>query len=220
VRLVLSTDPLDVSPRLLRCFVAVVDERSLLPGAREVLASLSALSGALAAAQQTLRVAHVPCSDTAALILDERLQCRLVRFDPLLVAELSGHAIPGCSLQRVPVVRLDGFLSITDEDFQASLQLNFFAALRATRAAVADMIKRGNGTIINVASVNAVFEPDGAVIDYGAAKAALVSVSKALSQELGPHGIRITSVSPGPVATDLWDELSPQELQRGSTPDA
>ncbi len=100
--------------------------------------------------------------------------------------------------------RLDGFLSLTDEDFEASLQLNFYAALRATRAAVADMSQRGAGVIVNVASVNAFFEPDGAVIDYGAAKAALLNVAKSLSQELGPQGIRITSVSPGPVATDLW----------------
>jgi NAD(P)-dependent dehydrogenase (short-subunit alcohol dehydrogenase family) len=100
--------------------------------------------------------------------------------------------------------RLDGFLSLTDDDFEASLQLNFFAALRATRAAIADMTKRGAGVVVNVTSVNAFFEPDGMVIDYGAAKAALLNVAKALSQELGPRGIRITSVSPGPVATDLW----------------
>ena len=101
-------------------------------------------------------------------------------------------------------VRLDGFLSLGDDDFEASLQLNFFAALRAMRAAIADMTKRRDGVIVNVASVNSFFAPDGAVIDYGAAKAALVNVAKALSQELGPQGIRVTSVSPGPVATDLW----------------
>jgi NAD(P)-dependent dehydrogenase (short-subunit alcohol dehydrogenase family) len=100
--------------------------------------------------------------------------------------------------------RLDGFLKLSDADFEASLQLNFFAALRATRAAVADMATRGAGTIINVTSVNAFFEPDGATIDYRAAKAALLNVAKSLSQELGPSGIRVTSVSPGPVATDLW----------------
>jgi len=101
-------------------------------------------------------------------------------------------------------VRLGGFLSLSDADFEASLQLNFFAALRATRAAVGDMIKRKEGTVVNVASVNSFFEPDGGVIDYGAAKAALVNLAKSLSQELGPNGIRITSVSPGPVSTDLW----------------
>jgi NAD(P)-dependent dehydrogenase (short-subunit alcohol dehydrogenase family) len=101
-------------------------------------------------------------------------------------------------------LRLDGFLQISDADFEQSLQLNFFASLRATRAAVAAMIKQGQGAIVNVASVNAFFHPDGLVIDYGAAKAALLNVAKALSQELGPRGIRINSVSPGPVATDLW----------------
>jgi NAD(P)-dependent dehydrogenase (short-subunit alcohol dehydrogenase family) len=101
-------------------------------------------------------------------------------------------------------LRLGGFLELSDDDFQASFQLNFFAALRATRAAVREMIARGSGTIVNVASVNSFFHPDGLVIDYGAAKAALLNVSKALSQELGPKGIRINSISPGPVATDLW----------------
>jgi NAD(P)-dependent dehydrogenase (short-subunit alcohol dehydrogenase family) len=101
-------------------------------------------------------------------------------------------------------IRLDGFLEVSDADFERSLQINFFSALRATRAAVAAMIEQGEGVIVNVASVNAFFHGDGLVIDYGAAKAALVNVAKALSQELGPKGIRVNSVSPGPVATDLW----------------
>jgi NAD(P)-dependent dehydrogenase (short-subunit alcohol dehydrogenase family) len=131
--------------------------------------------------------------------------------DPNGPERLVAHAVD--ELGRVDVlvnnvgaahVRLDGFLSMSDADFEASLQLNFLAALRATRAAVKDMAKRKEGTVVNVASVNSFFEPDGGVIDYGAAKAALVNFAKALSQELGPSGIRITSVSPGPVATDLW----------------
>jgi NAD(P)-dependent dehydrogenase (short-subunit alcohol dehydrogenase family) len=102
-------------------------------------------------------------------------------------------------------VRLDGFLALGDADFAASMELNFYSALRATRAAVADMLGRGEpGAIVNVASVNAFFEPDGGVIDYGAAKAALVNLAKSLSQELAPRGIRVNSVSPGPVETDLW----------------
>ena len=100
-------------------------------------------------------------------------------------------------------LRLDGFLQVSDADFEASFQLNFFAALRAMRAAVAAMLPRGEGAIVNVVSVNA-FLPDGLVIDYGAAKAALLNVAKALSQEVGPQGVRINSVSPGQVATDLW----------------
>ena len=125
--------------------------------------------------------------------------------------ELIGHAVEQHGHLDVLVnnvggvqLRLEGFLATTDADFHASLELNFFSALRATRAAVAAMLPRGEGTIVNVASVNAFFQPDGAVIDYGAAKAALLNVAKALSQELAPHGIRIASVSPGQVETDLW----------------
>lgn len=101
-------------------------------------------------------------------------------------------------------LRLHGFLSLTDEEFEWAMQLNFFIALRATRAALAHMVDRGGGAIVNVASVNAFYHPDGAVIDYGAAKAALVNLTKALSVEFGPKGIRLNSVSPGPVETDLW----------------
>jgi NAD(P)-dependent dehydrogenase (short-subunit alcohol dehydrogenase family) len=101
-------------------------------------------------------------------------------------------------------LRLDGFLAMSDEDFDWALQLNFFIALRATRAALAHMVDHGGGAIVNVASVNAFYHPDGAVIDYGAAKAALVNLTKALSQEFGPRGVRINAVSPGPVETDLW----------------
>ena len=60
------------------------------------------------------------------------------------------------------------------------------------------MLEQGGGAIVNVASVNAFFQPDGATIDYGAAKAALLNLSKSLSQEFGPQGIRINCVSPGP----------------------
>ena len=101
-------------------------------------------------------------------------------------------------------LRLKGFLGTSDEDFEWALRMNFFAALRATRAAITEMVKTGGGAIVNIASVNAFFQPDGGTIDYGAAKAALVNVTKALSQEFGPSGIRINDVSPGPVGTDLW----------------
>src|ERR1700689_4069070 len=48
------------------------------------------------------------------------------------------------------------------------------------------------------------FQPDAATIDYGAAKAALANLTKTLSQEFGPHGIRVNPASPGPVATHRW----------------
>jgi NAD(P)-dependent dehydrogenase (short-subunit alcohol dehydrogenase family) len=99
--------------------------------------------------------------------------------------------------------RTGGFEAITDADWQASLTLNLMAAVRTARAALPVMLAAGKGTIVTISSVNA-FLPDPAVMDYSAAKAALASFCKALSKEAGPHGIRVNTISPGPVATDLW----------------
>jgi NAD(P)-dependent dehydrogenase (short-subunit alcohol dehydrogenase family) len=101
-------------------------------------------------------------------------------------------------------MRLDGFLGTSDEEFEWAMQMNFFTTLRASRAAVTAMVGQGVGAIVNVASVNAFFQPDGGTIDYGAAKAAVVNLTKSLAQEFGSNGIHVNAVSPGPVSTDLW----------------
>jgi NAD(P)-dependent dehydrogenase (short-subunit alcohol dehydrogenase family) len=101
-------------------------------------------------------------------------------------------------------LRMEGFLGTSDDEFEWAMRMNFFIALRTTRAAMPSMVEQGAGAIVNVASVNAFFQPDAGTIDYGAAKAALVNLSKSLAQEFGPKGVRVNCVSPGPVATDLW----------------
>jgi NAD(P)-dependent dehydrogenase (short-subunit alcohol dehydrogenase family) len=101
-------------------------------------------------------------------------------------------------------LRLNGFLETTDSDFDEAMQLNFYTAVRASRAALAPMVAQGSGAIVNVASVNAFYQPDGNTVDYGAAKAALVNLTKSLAQEFGPRGVHVNAVSPGPVSTDLW----------------
>jgi NAD(P)-dependent dehydrogenase (short-subunit alcohol dehydrogenase family) len=101
-------------------------------------------------------------------------------------------------------IRVDGFLAIPDAEFEWALRMNFFAGLRATRAALGPMLDQGSGSIVNIASVNSFFQPDGATVDYGVAKAAVVNLSESLSQEFGPKGIRVNCVSPGQVSTDLW----------------
>jgi NAD(P)-dependent dehydrogenase (short-subunit alcohol dehydrogenase family) len=83
-------------------------------------------------------------------------------------------------------MRLQGFLGTSDDEFAWAMEMNFFTTLRAMRAAVPHMIEQASGAIVNVASVNAFFQPDAGTIDYGAAKAAVVNLTKSLSQELGP----------------------------------
>ena len=96
-----------------------------------------------------------------------------------------------------------GFLSVSDEEWQRTLDLNLLSAVRACRAALPALVERGSGAIVNVASVNS-FLPDPSVIDYCVAKAALASLSKGLSMEFGPKGIRVNAVAPGPVRTPFW----------------
>ncbi len=99
--------------------------------------------------------------------------------------------------------RLGGFLSITDEDWAFSIDLNLMAAVRVTRAVLPAMLAAEQGNIVTTSSVNA-FLPDPAVLDYSAAKAALSSFCKSLSKEVASHNIRVNTVSPGPVSTALW----------------
>jgi NAD(P)-dependent dehydrogenase (short-subunit alcohol dehydrogenase family) len=98
--------------------------------------------------------------------------------------------------------RLQGFTAITDEDWEANLTINLLAAVRTMRSAIPHLAGRPGASIVTVSSVNA-FLPDPGVIDYSAAKGALTNLCKSLSKELAP-GIRVNTVSPGPVQTDLW----------------
>lgn len=99
--------------------------------------------------------------------------------------------------------RLQGFLEISEDDWDVSLTINFRAAVRTTRAVLPHLLEQESSTIVTISSVNA-FLPDPPVIDYSAAKAALTNFCKSLSKEFGPRGVRVNTVSPGPVETALW----------------
>ncbi|AEW98170.1 MULTISPECIES: SDR family NAD(P)-dependent oxidoreductase [Streptomycetaceae] len=97
-----------------------------------------------------------------------------------------------------------GFLQVTDDDWQQTFATNFHSAVRMTRAVLPAMIERGEGALVHIASEAARF-PAPALVDYAATKTALLSVSKTLAAEFGPHGIRSVVVSPGPTRTELFD---------------
>lgn len=99
--------------------------------------------------------------------------------------------------------RPEGYLSVSDQDWTTTFTINLFAAVRTIRAAIPHLIRSGSSAIVTVSSVNA-FLPDPLVADYCAAKAALSNLCKSLSKEFGSRGVRVNTVSPGPVETDLW----------------
>lgn len=109
----------------------------------------------------------------------------------------AGGPPPGVTLPR------SSFFDASDAEWRDVFEFNLFSAVRLMRAAIPLMLERGGGAIVNVSSGNA-RQPQPVVGDYSAAKAAMTNVSKALSEELGPRGIRVNTISPGPVLTDWW----------------
>jgi NAD(P)-dependent dehydrogenase (short-subunit alcohol dehydrogenase family) len=99
--------------------------------------------------------------------------------------------------------RTGGFAEISDEEWLATWTLGLMSTVRTTRAALPHLIRSASGSIVIIGSVNA-YLPDPVVLDYSATKAALTNLAKGLSKELGQHNIRVNTISPGPVATDLW----------------
>ena len=83
--------------------------------------------------------------------------------------------------------------------------LTFFSAVRASRAALPYLLAAGGGAIVNISSINARL-PFPMVVDYSAAKAALTNLTKALSEEFAPRGVRVNAVAPGPVRTPFWTD--------------
>lgn len=167
---------------------ALADEGALVAaGAREITEELSRLA---AARQVYPVVVDLSLPDGPVRLLDEAV-ARFGRLDILI--NNVGAVRP----------RVGGFLSISDEDWTATLTIDLFAAIRTTRAALPHLLERSAATIVTTCSVNA-FLPDPLVMDYSAAKGALANFSKALSKEVGVKGVRVNTVSPGPVATDLW----------------
>jgi NAD(P)-dependent dehydrogenase (short-subunit alcohol dehydrogenase family) len=110
-----------------------------------------------------------------------------------------------------------GFAALTDELWQDELNLNLLAAVRLDRALLPQMIERGAGVVIHVASIQRRLPLHESTIAYAAAKAALTNYSKALSKELGPKGVRVNAVSPGWILTTASENLAKRIAESAGT---
>jgi 3-oxoacyl-[acyl-carrier protein] reductase len=90
-----------------------------------------------------------------------------------------------------------GLLDTSDQEWQAALDQTLFPAVRASRAAVPHMQRRGGGSIVIIASIFG--REAGGRMTYNAVKAAEISLAKALAQQLAPSNIRVNTVSPGSI---------------------
>jgi len=94
-------------------------------------------------------------------------------------------------------------------DFRATMETNFFGALRCIQTVVPGMRERGSGCIVNITSVSGRFAsaPQAA---YASSKFALEALSECLAQEMKALGIHVAIVEPGIIATPIFSKMQPQ----------
>jgi NAD(P)-dependent dehydrogenase (short-subunit alcohol dehydrogenase family) len=103
---------------------------------------------------------------------------------------------------------------IRDEDWDRIIELNLNSIVRLTRALVPQMKARRWGRIIHISSVMAFVSKEGRTC-YSASKAALNAIARGAALELGPSGVTVNCIAPGPFLTDLPGKLlSAEEKQR------
>ena len=102
-------------------------------------------------------------------------------------------------------VAADGLLANADTDLlERLIQLNVTAVTRLASAAAASFAKAGRGTIINIASVVALF-PERFNATYSASKAYVLSLTQSLNAELDGTGVKVQAVLPGVTRTEIWE---------------
>ena len=99
----------------------------------------------------------------------------------------------------------------TDEARRRILAVNLEAPVELIRALSKQMVARKSGRIISLASIAAY----GAHTDlwYGVTKAGVVSYTRSFASYLGPHGIQVNAVAPGPIDTPLLDKAQPERVE-------
>ena len=117
----------------------------------------------------------------------ERAASELGRIDVLVVNAARQTAVPEIA-------------ELTSEQFDQTLKTNVYVMFWLCKAALPHMT--AGGSIITGSSVQA-YDPSPNLLDYATTKAAINTFSKALAQQLGPKGIRVNVVAPGPVWTPL-----------------
>jgi NAD(P)-dependent dehydrogenase (short-subunit alcohol dehydrogenase family) len=109
----------------------------------------------------------------------------------------------GTNIAQEPVLQVD------EAKFDKMVEINLKSAFRLIQALAPGMCARGRGSIINIASISGL-RPQSQGMLYSMTKAALIMMTKAYAQELGPRGVRVNAIAPGLIETTLseyyWKE--------------
>ena len=99
------------------------------------------------------------------------------------------------------------FLYMSDDDWRDLHELNLLSAVRCTRAFLPGMREKKSGRVVMISSSAGKY-PNAALVDYGATKAAMISMSKSLARKYGRDGVLINSVLPGLIHTAMWERAA------------
>ena len=102
------------------------------------------------------------------------------------------------------------FTDITDEKWNQIINVNLYSAFVMSQEVVQNMIARKEGCIINISSIWGMVGASLEVL-YSISKAGMDGLTKALAKELGPSGIRVNSVAPGIIETQMNSHLTEEE---------
>jgi len=119
-----------------------------------------------------------------------------------VVAEVGGVDIvvnnAGIAMRRLPH-------ELTEADVDQVFAINVRSLLMLTVGLGPSMIERGGGSVINISSIAGLAGPLGRVA-YAGTKGAVDAATRALAADWGRHGIRVNSIAPGVIVTDIWEE--------------
>lgn len=113
------------------------------------------------------------------------------------------------------ITRDNLIIRMKDEDWDAVIDTNLKGAFNCCRAAIRPMIKSKNGRIINISSVVGLSGNPGQV-NYSAAKAGIIGLTRTLAGEVGSRNITVNAIAPGFITTEMTDGL-PTELKEQLT---
>ena len=104
------------------------------------------------------------------------------------------------------------FTETTDEDWNRMINNNLYSAFCVTQEVLPNMINNKNGNIINISSIWGMVGASCESI-YSISKAGMDAMTKSLAKELGPSNIRVNSIAPGAIYTDMNKNLSSSEIE-------
>lgn len=112
------------------------------------------------------------------------------------------------------------FFEVDEPTFRHVLEINVVGPFFLLQAVAGRMADRRRGSIVNIASVSG-FIPKLEQLDYGASKAALVSITRSAAASLGRFGVRVNAIAPGVIDTPLTQAIAKQRAAiRGIAPAA